>query len=164
MAVELGHEGLAEAHDLPIAAALGVEVGAALAAAQGQAGQAVLEDLLKAQELDDRRVHRRVEPQAPLVRTDGGVELGAVAAVHMDLALVVLPGDAEGNHPLRLHQPLHDPGLLKLRVAHHIGLQRLKHLQHGLQELRLVFVALYRVQIDFLQIGVLQHADSSYIH
>src|SRR5690606_22233852 len=59
VAVELGHEGLAEAHDLGIRATLGVEVGAALAAADGHAGQGVLEDLLEAEELDDRQVHAR---------------------------------------------------------------------------------------------------------
>ena len=59
---ELGHEALAEAHDLRVGLALGVEVAAALAAADGQAGQAVLEDLLKAQKLDDALVHGGVEP------------------------------------------------------------------------------------------------------
>ena len=54
--VQLGHEALAEGHDLPVALALGVEVAAALAAADGQAGQAVLEHLLKAQELEDGQV------------------------------------------------------------------------------------------------------------
>ncbi len=39
VAVELGHEGLTKAHDLAVAAALGVEVAAALAAADGHAGQ-----------------------------------------------------------------------------------------------------------------------------
>ena len=40
---------MTSASDLP----LRVEVGAALAAADGQAGQGVLEDLLEAEELDD---------------------------------------------------------------------------------------------------------------
>ena len=47
------HEALAEGHNLAVALALGVEVAAALAAADGQAGEGVFEDLLKAQELDD---------------------------------------------------------------------------------------------------------------
>ena len=46
---ELGHEALAEAHDLQVRAALGVEVAAPLAAADGQAGEAVFEDLLEPQ-------------------------------------------------------------------------------------------------------------------
>ena len=44
-------------------ARLGVEVAAALAAAHGQRGQRVLEDLLEAQELDDAQRHARVEAQ-----------------------------------------------------------------------------------------------------
>ena len=39
VAVQLSHEALAEAHDLIVALALGVEVAAALAAADGQAGE-----------------------------------------------------------------------------------------------------------------------------
>ena len=46
VAIELGHEGLAEVHDLVVGLALGVKVGTALAAAHGKGGQAVLEDLL----------------------------------------------------------------------------------------------------------------------
>ena len=42
VAEELGHEALAEAHDLVVALAVGVEVGAALAAAHGQGGEAFL--------------------------------------------------------------------------------------------------------------------------
>ena len=53
VAIELGHEGLAEVHDLVVGLALGVKVGTALAAADGQTGEAVLEHLLKAQKLDD---------------------------------------------------------------------------------------------------------------
>ena len=51
--VEFGHEGLAEAGDLRDGATLGVEVSPSLAPSHGQGCQTVLEDLLKAQELDD---------------------------------------------------------------------------------------------------------------
>ena len=50
MAVQFRHETLAEPHDLIVAAALGVEIGAALGAAHGKAGEAVLQNLLKTQE------------------------------------------------------------------------------------------------------------------
>jgi len=79
-------------HDLGVRLAVGVKVSAALAAAHGQAGQAVLEALLKAQELQDRQVDRGVETQAAFVGTDGRVELDAVAAVDLDLASVIDPG------------------------------------------------------------------------
>ena len=48
MSVELGHEALAECHDFPVALALGVKVGTALAAADGKPRKAVFENLLKA--------------------------------------------------------------------------------------------------------------------
>src|SRR5690606_1591786 len=67
VAVELGHEGLTETHDLLVRTTLGVEVGAPLAAADGQAGEGVLEDLLEAEELDDPEVDAGVEAQATLV-------------------------------------------------------------------------------------------------
>ena len=54
MAEELGHKALAEGHYLPVGLALGVKVGAALAAAYRQAGKAVLEYLLKSKELYNR--------------------------------------------------------------------------------------------------------------
>ncbi len=69
--VQFGHEALAEAHDLVVRLPLGVEVGAALAAADRQAGQGVLEDLLEAEELDDAEVDGRVEAQAALVGAEG---------------------------------------------------------------------------------------------
>ena len=46
--VQLRHKALAEAHDLGVRLALGVKVTAALTAADGQAGEAVFQDLLKA--------------------------------------------------------------------------------------------------------------------
>ena len=51
VAVQLAHERLAEAHHFSVALAFGVKVRAALAAAHGQRGQGVLEDLFKGQEL-----------------------------------------------------------------------------------------------------------------
>ena len=110
VAVQLGHKALAETHDLGIRLAVGVKVSAALAAAHGQAGQAVLEALLKAQELQDRQVDRGVETQAALVGTDGRVELDAVAAVDLDLASVIDPGHTEHDDALGLDKALDQAG------------------------------------------------------
>ena len=106
VAVELGHEGLAEAHHLAFGAALGVEVRAALAAADRQAGERVLEDLLEAEELHDAEVDGGVEAQTALVGTERGVELDPEAAVDLHVAGVVDPGDAEDDLPLRLADAL----------------------------------------------------------
>ena len=152
MAAELGHEALAERHDLAVGLALGVEVRAALAAAHGQRGKGVLEDLLEAQELEDREVHGRVEAQAALVGANSGVELDAVAAVHLDLALVVNPGHAEHDDALGLDKTLEKRGALILGVSIERRLQRGEDLLGGLDELGLVGVALLQLCNDPLGI------------
>ena len=95
MLVQLAHEAVAEAADLAVGLALGVEVGATLATAHVEAGQGVLEDLLEAQELEHGEVDGGVQAEAALVGAQGGVELHAEGIVDLDLALVVLPHYAE---------------------------------------------------------------------
>jgi hypothetical protein len=79
---QLGHERRAEAADLAVGLALGVEVRAALAAAHGEPRERVLERLLEAEELEDRQVHGRVQAQAALVRPERGVVLPAIRCEH----------------------------------------------------------------------------------
>ena len=104
--VELCHEGLAETHDLVVGLALGIKIGAALAAADRKACQAVLEDLLEAQELDDTDINRRMKTKASLVRADRAVELDAVAAVDLNISFVIDPRNAEHDDSLRLGDSL----------------------------------------------------------
>ena len=158
MAVQLGHEALAEAHHFHVALAVGIKVGAALAAAHGQGGQAVFEGLLKAEELQDALIDRGMEAQAALVGADGAVELHTVAAVHLNLALIVNPGHTEGDDALRLDQTLNQSGLLVLRVLLHNGLDALQNLAHSLQELRLVGIALFQTFVNALQVFICQHS------
>ena len=89
-------------HDLVVGLALGVKVGPA----HGKGGQAVLEDLLQAQELEHAQGDRRVKAQAALVGSNGRVELDAVTAVDLDLALVVDPGNTEHDDALGLDKAL----------------------------------------------------------
>ena len=112
VALELGHERLTEPHDLALALALRVEVGAALAGAEGQGGQRVLERLLEREELQHPEVDRRVEAKAALVGADRARHLDAEPAFDLDLAPVVHPRDAEDDHAFGLEHPLED-----LRVA-----------------------------------------------
>lgn len=63
--------------------------------------QGILEDLLKAQELQDGQVDRRVQAETALVWAEGGVELDSVAAVDLDLVLVVFPDNSELDDALR---------------------------------------------------------------
>ena len=115
--IQLIHKCLAEAHHFHIALALGVKVRAALGAADGQASQAVFEDLLKAQKLDDRQVYAGVQAQTAFVGADGGVKLHAVAAVYMHLAMIVYPRNTEHDLPFRLNQPLQQAGFLVFRIV-----------------------------------------------
>ena len=149
---KLGHKALAEAHHFPVALALGVEVRAALGAAHGEGGQAVLEHLLEAQELNDGRVDGRMQPDAALIRADGGVELEAVAAVDLHLAAVVHPRDAEHDHPLGLDDPFYDAGVHQVGTALQHKLQRFQHFLYSLLKLRLVRVAPANVLIYLCEV------------
>ena len=140
VAEQLAHEGLAEAHDLGIALAAGAEVRAALAAAHGQRGQCVLERLLEAKELQDREVNGGVEAQTALVRTDGRIELHAVAQVHLHLTFIIDPRHAEGDDALRFYEALYQLRLLKLWVLVVDFFNTHEHLAHGLQVLFLAWM------------------------
>src|SRR5690606_22910935 len=111
MAVQLGHEALTEPHHLGVGAALRVEVAAALAAADRHAGECVLEDLLKPEELDRAERDRRVEPQPALVRAERAVVLDPVAAVDADPVLVVEPRHPEDDLAFGFDDPLDDAGI-----------------------------------------------------
>lgn len=98
VAEELGHEALAEAHDLVVALAV------------------------------------RVEVRAALVRADGGVELDAVAAVDVVLALVVHPGHLEHDRALGLDDAVEDALGLVLGLGLDEGLDGLEDLFGGLEK------------------------------
>ena len=155
--IELGHEALAEPHDLRVGLAGGIEVGAALAAAHGQAGQAVLEGLLEAQELHNGLVHVGSETEAALVGTDGAVELYAERAVHLHLTGIVDPGHPELNDPLGLDQALQQGCLLVLGVLLDDLLQGTENLFHGLNEFLLIRIAALYILNDSLDVCV--HSD-----
>ncbi len=149
--MKLWQKRITSASDLP----LGSKSEPPLPPPMGSVVRAFLNTCSKARNLRMPRLTARVEAQAALVRADGRVHLDAEPAVDLDLALVVGPGDPEHDHPLRLHQPLHDLGLLVLGVAlDHQG-RRFHHLQDRLVELRLGRV-LGLDQCDDL-LGVIPH-------
>ena len=109
---QLSHEGDTEAANFVVTLALRVEVGSTLTSTHVKSGESILEDLLKAKELENGQVDRRVQTQTALVRTQGRVELDAETAVDLDLALVVLPDDAELDDALGdRHDPQRRPVL-----------------------------------------------------
>ena len=133
--IEFAHKGLTELHHLVVALAANREIAAALAAAHGQRGQCVLKRLLEAQELQYGEVHRRVESQSTLVRANGTIELHAVADVHLNLALVVDPGHAEGSDTFGLDDTLNNLSLLEFRMLVVHIFYRLQHFTYSLQVL-----------------------------
>ena len=141
--VKLRHQRLAETHDLRVAASLGVEIGAALAGAQRQAGERVLDGLLQGQKRQHVQVHRGVEPQPAFVGAQGAVHLHPVGPVHPHLALVVHPGHAETNHPLRLQQPGQQPLGAQLGVLIQIPGHTVQQAFRGLVKMGVVGVALF---------------------
>ena len=151
--VQLGHEALAEGHDFLVGLALGVKVRTALAAADGQAGEGVFEDLLKAEEFEDAEVHRGMEAQAALVGADGVVELHAVALVDADMALVVHPGHAEEDHAVRLDHALEDGVALVDGIAVHDRREGFEHLARRLMEFRFAGILFDQKLQNFLCVG-----------
>ena len=145
VARKLGHEGLAERHNLAVGLALWIEVGATLAAAHWKRGQGVLEDLLEAEELQDRKINGWMETEAALVRSNCGVELDAVSAIDLDVAGVINPWDAEHNSALRLDKTLKQSGFLELWMCVKCGLDGGKNFFCCLDKLRLICVTLFKL-------------------
>ena len=77
-----------------------------MAAAHHDRRQAVLENLLEGEKLQQAQVHGGMEPQSALVGPDRAVHLDAEAAVDLNFAPVVDPRNAEDDDPLRLDQPI----------------------------------------------------------
>ena len=106
-----------------------------------------------------------MQPQAALIRADGGIELHAIAAVDLHAPLIVHPADAEGDHALGLHDALGDVGLFQLRTAVEHALQRFQHLIDGLKVFLFVRVAAGSLFIYALQIQIMQfHGASPFIN
>ena len=153
ISVKLQHEALAERHYLTVGFALGVKVRAALAAADGQAGQRILEYLLEAEEFDDAEVDRWMQSQAALVGADGAVELHAVAGVDVSLTVVVYPGHSEFDLSFGVDKPL-EQGVASvfLLVSVHHDSQRIEHFSDSLMEFRLRRILLDDLSDDFVNI------------
>ena len=152
--VEFGNQGLAEPHDFTIGLSLGVEVGSAFGAAHGKPRQAVLEDLLEAQKLEDALVDGRVEAHAALVGTDGVVELHAPGPVGPYAPFVILPRYPEDDDPIRLRHPFQDTGFPVFRVLGDVGQHRFSHLPRCLMELGFVRISANEPGHELFQIGL----------
>ena len=161
MAVQLGHKALAETLHFVVALALGVKVAAALAAADGQSGQAVLQNLLQTEKLNDGQVDTGMQAQAALVRANGTVKLDTIAPVDLNLTLVVHPWYTEHDDPFRLHVPFQQSGLLVFWMTIHHRLQGGQDLRGGLNKFGLMGVAGF--QIIQYSLCVVAHMQFSFL-
>ena len=91
-----------------------------------------------------------------------GVELNTVAAVDLNLAVVIHPGHTEANHTVRLHKGLDDTVFLILGMLIDDGVDAFQNLQDSLVEFFLVRIAGNHLSIDALQIFALQHIDCAF--
>jgi hypothetical protein len=154
VALELGHEALAEAHDLSIGLAVGIEIGAALTAAHGEGSEAVLEGLLEAEELHNGEIYVGCEAETSLVGADRAVELYAEATVYLNLTVAIHPGYAEFDNALRLYETLEKTVLFVFGMLFNHGLEGTKNLFNGLDEFRLMRIACANLLDDSFDVGV----------
>ena len=63
--------------------------------------QCILENLLKAQEFENRQIHCGMESKTSLIRTQGRVELDTISSVDLHLSLVILPDHSKLDHSFR---------------------------------------------------------------
>ena len=103
-----------------------------------------------------------MEAQTALVGADRGVVLYTVAAVDMDDAVVVRPGDTEFYHTLRFHKAFQQAGLLPFGMLVDNKLKRFKNLAHGLQKFRLVGITFLNLGVYALEIFVGKHGLTSF--
>ena len=83
-----------------------------------------------------------MEADAALIGADGGVELDAVAPVHLDFTVVVNPGHPEDDLPLRLHQALQHPSFYQVGADLNDRFQALQYFGDRLDKLRFTRIPL----------------------
>lgn len=142
---KLSHEALAETHNLSVALTLRIEVGAALAAAHREGCKAVLEYLLKAEELDNTDINGGVKSDTALVRTDCRVELYSETTVYLYLAVVVNPRNTENDLSFRLNESVKNACLNEIGSLVDNGLEGLNNLCNSLNEFGLTLITLLNI-------------------
>ena len=83
-----------------------------------------------------------MQTAAALVGADGAVELYAVAAVYLNVSVVVHPAYAEGDDALGLNDALGNAGLYVVGALVKNGLEAFQNLFYRLKKFLLVGIAL----------------------
>ena len=142
---QFNHKALTEAHHFCVALAFWIEITAALAAADRQRRQRVLEDLFKRQEFHHPQRHRRMKPQTAFIGTQNTVVLNTVTAVDMHLSLIVHPRHFKLDNPLRFCQAFQNRHFLIFRMMIKNQADRCQHFFHRLQKFGLRGVFLFQL-------------------
>ena len=153
VAVEFRHKALAELHHLVVRLAVRIEVRAAFAAADGKSRQRIFEHLLKREEFQNIKRYARMKAQSALIGAHRARHLHTIAAVDLNLALIVHPRHAERYDALRLDHTLEDLMRLVLRMLFEERHNRGQNLFHRVLEMRLIRVTFgYEIEniIDIL--------------
>ncbi len=104
MAIQFSHQRLAETHHFAFAFPFRIEIAAAFTAAHRQRGEGIFKGLLKAEELKDGKVYRRMEAHTAFIGADSRVELHAPGAIYLHLVFVVQPHYAKLDYALWFNQ------------------------------------------------------------
>ena len=113
---EFKHECLTETHDLRIRLSTWVEIRSALAATHWKGCKSILEGLLETEELQNRKIHRRMETKTTLVRSDCRIELNTITGICLNLTVIIHPCHLESKNTLRLYDALYNLRIFKLRM------------------------------------------------
>ena len=113
----------------------------------------VFENLLKAQELQDALVDRGMEAQAALVGADGAVELDAVAAVDLNISVLIRPWHTEADDTFWLNDAGQDVFSDIFWMGFKDWLQGCEEFFNGLEEFCFMWVASFYCFKRSLDIG-----------
>ena len=84
--------------------------------AHGKGGKRVLKCLFEAEKFQNAQIHRSVEAKSSFIGADGGVELHAIADVHLHFAFIIDPRHTESDDALGFYQAFEQRSALPLRM------------------------------------------------
>ena len=93
-----------------------------------------------------------MQTETALVGTDCGVELYAVTAIHLHLAIIIDPCNTEGDESFRLNESFDDPGFNYVGACCKHRLYGFKNFLYCLYEFGLSGVAFFNTCNDFCNI------------
>ena len=145
MPIEFGHEALAKSHHFAVGFAFGIEVGAAFGSADGKPRKTVFKDLFKPQKFDDGQIDGGMEAKPALIRTDGAVELYAVALIDMYPSLVVDPRNAENDGALRFDKTFEESCFFVFGMTGKYGFESKQDFRRRLMKFRFAWIAFFEL-------------------